>query len=502
MSKKSLASIYAVLVLAYMALPWLTHFLPTQDGPCHAYNSRVILDVFVPQEGASFKDAFGLSKLPMGNWMAEAVMAPLQLIVSPRIAEKLLISAYALLFLLAGRYWVRTFCPDDVWRSFLFFPFVYHHLYQMGFFNFSIGLGFTMLSIGFWWRNRNRFGASAAVWLNILLILTYFSHLMAALLAMLGIAFLALGEWKTLGWKALFRQAALLIPSGILPALFLIVLRSMPAPSDGWTVLSLFRYLFSLEILLAHHPAHAIVGVIVAVVLGIGIFGNLRGKRDKRVPMAVGALAAFYATFFLISPGYLFSGPFIKERLALIAPLMLIPWLTIPRKGHKMIVVILAVLSVGNLAYLATWSLGVDKTVRVIDRVAADIPRGARVMTLIFAPTAGSTTTKPLQYAGSYRFAELGATDWCNFESWMPFFPVTHHEEFSINDPATKAINEDRLNYDPALMGDRVDAYLTYAMPPNSPVAKNLESAGFFAVKNESKAVLYLKDVSAPQPSR
>src|SRR4051812_10065217 len=216
--ERRLRALFFTLALLYVVPFWIVHYLPTVDGPCHTYNTWVLLHHDDPRYPL-FRQYYEVNAAPYPNWTGHAVMALLMLVVPPLAAEKLLVSAYALTFLAGIWYLVGSVRPGGGrWLAFLAFPFVFNHLFQYGFYNFSLSLALFPIVLGFWWRYRDR-PASPVYWvgINLLLASCYFSHILSFGLSLVAIGVLWLATLRRDNRRRRLGHLAVLAPQGILP---------------------------------------------------------------------------------------------------------------------------------------------------------------------------------------------------------------------------------------------------------------------------------------------
>jgi hypothetical protein len=81
-------------------------------------------------------------------------------------------------------------------------------MWLMGFYNFLLGMALFALTLGFWWRWRERLDWRRAGLLTVLLVLGYFCHLFSLGGTVLGLGVLSLltpgpGWWRRVGWTVL-----------------------------------------------------------------------------------------------------------------------------------------------------------------------------------------------------------------------------------------------------------------------------------------------------------
>jgi hypothetical protein len=240
-----LPGLYALVALVYLVPLWAVGHLPTTDGPSHLYNASILRHLALETgEHPRYPEHYEIVRRPLPNWTTHAALAVLLGVASPATAEKLLASAIVLIFL-AGA-WVLSGAGrperragdriDRNWPAFLAFPFVYHQLFQWGFYNFALGLGLYLLAVGLWWRYRERPGRGFAVAIHAVLLLAWFTHLLPFGLALATIGVLWLVTLPGADLRRHLLHVALLAPQAALPLWWFLTAESggiVPATCPG-----------------------------------------------------------------------------------------------------------------------------------------------------------------------------------------------------------------------------------------------------------------------------
>src|SRR5258707_5069721 len=83
-------------VLTLQIVPvWLFRYFPSHDGPTHIYNCLILKDIFTSHQGIA-QTYYTLNPQFPVNILAHVLLTALLFIASPLIAEKLLLTIYAL----------------------------------------------------------------------------------------------------------------------------------------------------------------------------------------------------------------------------------------------------------------------------------------------------------------------------------------------------------------------------------------------------------------------
>lgn len=204
--------VFRAFLLVNLVLPSCTHFYPTLDGPAHLYNAQLLKCYLLGDEAV--RTWFELHPLPVPNWLDHALLAGLLTVVPGWLAEKVLVILYIAGMALGFRRLMRTLAPCNEVLSLLVFPLIHGCLFNMGFFNFSLGvaLWFFAVAEGLKWLEEQR--TQRLFVLAAIGTLLYFSNVLAFALAgfTLGCALV----WNTRNsssgrWSMLLKQMSALL---------------------------------------------------------------------------------------------------------------------------------------------------------------------------------------------------------------------------------------------------------------------------------------------------
>ena len=498
------AWVYAALVALYLVPFWAVRgYLPSTDGPSHVYNAWVLEQLASPAPPALLRSYYTLNPQPVPNSLTHVALIALMRVLPPAAAEKALLSLYVLLS--AGALWYLAGAIDRerAWLALLGLPFVWNALLGLGFYNFCFSVPLLLLTLGWWWRHRERPGLAFAVVLDALLVLCYFAHIMAADLALAGIGVLWLASWRRERWRGHLVHLAILAPAAVLPFWFTVLRQSGPAfPSDAswqvlWDDLAHLRTLwqFSFE---GGQTASILAKVFAAWV----VFTLLREAiaRWRGAPAGAAdsagrttesprprpwpwlreedgflALALLLAWLYFVSPGATAGGGLIKPRLLILPFLVVLPWLSaaVGRWGRVVAVVALGALA----AYPVTWAVpcyragghDVDEFVRGLDAV----PAGSVVVPLVFdRHTTLCMRTGSVDHAVGYAAVAKGLIDWGNYEGQTDLFPLRFRAWAAR--PTRLDLENDLQHLRVRELRARVDYLYCWRMPPGAPVAAQL----------------------------
>ena len=183
--------LFGMALLLALAPVWCSgRFFVTGDGPCHIYNSRVLLDFMLGQHRAFYDPFYFLNTRFEPNWLSHICLAVLQLVFSPEIAEKLFLSAYVLLFAFGLRFLLRQINPANRFLTSVGLLFAWHYLLQAGFYNYALSIGLFFWVCGYWMQHRLDWKPGPMLVMAALWVLLFSAHPMGLIFS---IAFIGLG---------------------------------------------------------------------------------------------------------------------------------------------------------------------------------------------------------------------------------------------------------------------------------------------------------------------
>ena len=174
--------LFVALAVGQCAPFWGLSYFPSQDGPSHLYNSVVLADyTTVPL----YQDFYQLQLRWAGNLFTSGLMWLLMLVFQPHLAERFLLTLYALLLPLSV-YWVITgnsggSSEQGKEFSLLGFLFVPNFFLHMGFWNFCYSVPLALLAYGYFFRKdaAKAWPAGSMVLFAVMSLGVYSAHIVA-----------------------------------------------------------------------------------------------------------------------------------------------------------------------------------------------------------------------------------------------------------------------------------------------------------------------------------
>ncbi len=241
---------FLILLSIYILPIWVFKYFPSQDGPCHIYNSFILRHYNDPDY--VFNEFYEIRRSPIPNWTSHASMMLLMYLVPPQMAEKILLTAYIVLMALSMLYLVNAVEAGRTRLAFIGFPFTYNYLLLMGFYNFSLSVALFMLSLGYWWKHFEAFSVRNMILLGSIFVLLYFCHPVSLVLALLSIAVMAVLSLapRFARWRQILMSLLCMLPSvGLM--LYYTTTRGT-ARGGEWELSRLWQYFIRNESLAYH----------------------------------------------------------------------------------------------------------------------------------------------------------------------------------------------------------------------------------------------------------
>jgi hypothetical protein len=489
--RRAVAILYGVVALLHLLPIWRVQYVPTVDGPSHLYNAVVLAEWTPEMARIYFVDA-----RPHPNWLTHLLLVAGLKVLPPVAAEKAVVSLIVLLFLAGCWSLAGAVNRDSRLYAFLAMPLAWHLLFQVGFYNYSLGVALVPLALASWWRRRERASwghvTRVAVWLVVL----YFAHVFAAAAAIGLIAVAWIVSLALRGWREQWRLGVAFVPAALLMLWFFL----QPKPPGGtwtWDGALLWMPILKTALLLTFDLRQLTWGTILAIAFAVLILLTFAienidwqhrrlvfGERDLFLLLAVLGIGAYLAAPLSVEEGLL-----LKARVLIFPYLVILPWLT-PRLARLPLAVVFALAVAANVFFIRdAWKRN-DKVIAAAVEPLRAASRHRTIVPLIFDRSSPHSTLPLLGHAMSHGAAERQLVDLGNYEAGLPYFPVQFRP--NLERPQIIDLEAAPGDYDPARWAELVHHVYTWKMPPDAPVARRLAEQYDIAAE-QGDARLYVR---------
>ena len=164
-------------LLGVLLIPiWSVEFFVTGDGPCHLYNSKVLIDLLDNVYPEFYKPYYFIHSTFEPNWLFTLMTVPLLDILGVQLAEKAFFTFYILAFGLGFRVLIDEINPNAIFLSVVGLLFCYHKLLMTGFLNNSISFALWFWVAAVWYHHRNIFHPVWCIVQGLFILLVYSAH--------------------------------------------------------------------------------------------------------------------------------------------------------------------------------------------------------------------------------------------------------------------------------------------------------------------------------------
>ncbi len=434
----------------------------TVDGPAHLAGAAVLLSYDDPGRDV-LRRLYEVDLSPVPNMLTTLLLAGLLLFMGPDAAERVLVGGYVVLLTLGLRYALRGVHPEAGWLAVAALPFAGSYLYYYGFYNFCLALSLALFVLGVALRRRDGWSVLSVAGLSLLLLLTWFAHLLPLLVAGLFVAVLAglraVAARRSGGAMSAVRThllppALAALPVLVLTAAFL----SSPAAAKGIAVrrsavdllLGLVTLGRPLVVYSRYEYLPAVAVALTLVALVVLARRHVRPGSSERQALAWTAGLCVIA-YFASPDRYGAEYGFLNDRLSFFPPLLLLLWVAGPMPDQRV-----RRAAVGALLGAAVLLAGLrapteiryQRDVAEMLSVVDDLPRGSALLSLQLwrdPPVGGPIRNEfrdPLRHQAGRVAVLVEGVDIGHYEATLNYFPTRF-----------RADNDPRRRIDPSLTG-------------------------------------------------
>lgn len=418
-----------------LAAAWIVVWPPhTVDGPAHLLGATAM--VGHEFNGGIYDAYYDLDWFPTPNLAGTTLLAELVKVGSMRFAETVVLIAASVGVPLALRYAIRGVRRESGWLAVAGLPLSFGYLYFYGFYNYCLGVALALLCAGAALRAAPRWRPGPTLGLAALLTLTWLTHLVPFVAAVVFLAAVVIAGPRTL--RAWLPAAGTLLPGVALSFAYLVHTDSGDAPAWSGPVGRVVG-LVSLHTTVTTFSRweDGIAAVLAGVLVALAVWARRVGGLGW-TPAAVAAAVA--AGLVLITPtSFGIDFGLIDERLAVFPVLFGLVWLAAapPPPRVALAAAVAVVLVTGALAAVRLPEL------RRYDRLADEYASAESMLepaTVLIAlrfhgygPDAGRNASwDPTRHLASALAASTGSVDAGHYEAVLDYFPARFTAEYDF----------------------------------------------------------------------
>ncbi|MXV75568.1 hypothetical protein F4Z99_15010 [Candidatus Poribacteria bacterium] len=497
-TKESL--LIGVLIVVYLLPIWVFTYFPTQDGVSHVYNSQILTEYNNPEY--QFRDYYEINWYPFPNWLSHFSLAVLMFIFPALIAEKIFLSLYVILFPLAIYYFLNAVQHGRHTLVILSFTFVYNYLFLMGFYNFAISVPLFFLALGYWWKHKDDLNRNRIILLNLLIVITYFAHLISYAFILFSIALLALLHFKR-DFKRILITGCSVLPAAMLLLVYLPtsdLLAGEPPEFGFGRVGELFANLIGMHVLVSYTEPPSWISVTVSAFLiflvGVTFWENRKGTTAEHPDQkAFLYLAVVLLGLYFILPNSIGPGGWVNDRLAILATLAIFAWFRgfDNLQWKRAFTAIVTLLALVNLVYVGVLFKNLNVEIRAFNAFVQRVEKNSVILPLHFDPRGSSKRVGIFVNAANYYCLDNGCINLGNYEIQFDYFPVRFNADFET--PLDEKEWVQIVHWQPEKIdlcdyADNVDYLLLWDMPDEPIVAEAIEAC-YTLIASEGELRLY-----------
>ncbi len=176
--------LFYILLFLNVLILFSNKYFVTLDGGSHNYNANIINQLLF-NDKSYYHQFYELNKELLPNSFSYCLFIVFKKIFTFSCAEKALLLIHLVLTPILFRKIVQVFNHESSYLSYAIFPFTHFSLLYMGFFNFTIGIVFCLLSILIFLKFENKPNLRLAALFFLVLGLSYFSHIFTFTLSLI-----------------------------------------------------------------------------------------------------------------------------------------------------------------------------------------------------------------------------------------------------------------------------------------------------------------------------
>jgi hypothetical protein len=310
------------------------HYFYTGDGPAHSYNANIISSLLT-NDNSAFAPYYNLRMELIPNMGGHTLLVLFRLLFGPLVAEKLVYLLCLVLLPLAFRFVIKAFQKEFTPYQFIVFLLIQNFCFYIGFQSFSIGLALMFYAVGLVQKTLTSPRYTYAIGFGLMLFVTAYFHLFAAVVALLASGILVLMHVVKNRFSS--KKALLFLVLGTLPTIWFLIHflwdKSGGASVNEVALSGKLEALYSTILVSVYVGQDMFTKILVGMLMMLTIGGAIHFRTKYKASFnstdfALVSALLLLVLYFLL-PDKMASGGFISIRLVLCALLFLALWLAL-----------------------------------------------------------------------------------------------------------------------------------------------------------------------------
>jgi hypothetical protein len=446
---------YLILVGFACSPIWAVEYFINHDGSAHLYSGYLMLELL--KGNPSVTEIYALNSITVPNSSGHWLLVLLLSFFSPFLVTKIIVTLTFSVFVAAVG-WLRwqTAGAEGLKTSLLIGAAMgFNFLWFVGFYNFIIGACLFVVTLGLYYVWREKLNAWRALILALLLLLTYFSHIVSFAILAGSILFLAFFSPKTRLKKTLALTILAILPVlpvflyyrtlGIAGGSFSPVWRNLANPFSIMSWLSQIRtadpFIIISRKTLPFVDAESNLFFIFAPLLWLGAAFFLLtaatwrksedNKWKNRLPFVILLFGSILTAMFAPDDFGLTNGSILRERVLLCGLIFFIPLFRVETSGwlKRLAQISLGFVIVFQTAALWEFSLQTNREAQDYFSVSAMITEKDSVFPVVLSGESRRFHSLPTTGMGNYLGIGRNIQVWNDYEIGHRLFPIVAKNE-------------------------------------------------------------------------
>ena len=477
--------VIVILILVYLLPIWLFSYFPTQDGISHVYNSHIITDYNNPD--FEFGDYYDVHWFPFPNWLSHISLTILMYIFSPLYAETVFLSLYVILFPVSIHYFLNAVRPNQNSLVILSFTFIYNYLLLMGFYNFAVSVPLFFLALGYWWKYKDNLDTIRIICINLLILITYFAHLISYAFVLFSIALLTVFHYRG-NIKKILLTGCSVLPAALMLLVYLPtsdLVSGRPPSFDFGRIGELMKNLIGMKVLIAYDQNQSWIAYSVFACLLFLIIYTLWNGRVNLIKENSGQnlfllLFTVFLGLYLILPNNVGPGGWVNDRLLILSMLSVLACFRLSEnpRWRRIFTAGVTILAIINIAYITILCQKLNTELDEFNAFVEKVEDNSVILPLQFDSGGESLRIGIFVNGANYYCLDNGCINLGNYEVQFDYFPVHFKPTFETPTDEkewVQTVHWRSEQIDLCDYSDNVDYLLLWGQPDTEKVRMEIE---------------------------